>query len=375
MTPHGLADRSKVAQSVKKAKDVNMQGSSARWRQYQLRAPFNGRIRAMGLCTTPTGPRMQADPPAASKALESAASLNDLTPCALGTAGGAFGSFQPSYKDWSNPKLQSYLKDSPGNRLADGDGRNLYNKTTSAKAAEVVAKIDGGKLSAQNGAYEASGFRDAQALNVRKTSTSPESLAKIARERTDKGSDALSERVNDPAKMRAYVDTRLYARYEAKLIELGKPATPDHVYREIAEASGRPNEASNTSVAKRSAVAEKIRGGGQVLGRTALVVGAVTDGLSLKHELDISRQTGNYDNTYKEGARIAGGWAGAWAGGKAGAATGAMLGGALGSVVPILGNGVGAAVGGILGGFIGGFFGYKAGEQVGTGAYDLGKQS
>lgn len=302
----------------------------------------------------------------------------NVQPWAQGAARGAFGAYQPSYKDFSRKPLQplqKFMADSPGNRLADGDGRRLYNQTTSAKAAEVVAKIDGGKMPAQQGAYEAAGFRDAQALNVRNTSTSPESLAKIARERTDKGSDALSERVNDPAKMREYVDTKLYKRYEAKLIEQGKPATAEHVYREVAEASGRPNEAWNANAAKRSATAEKIRGAGQVLGRTALVVGAVSDGLSLQTEIDRSRETGNYDNTYKEGARIAGGWAGAWAGGKAGAATGAMLGGALGSVVPILGNGVGAAVGGIIGGFLGGFFGYKAGEQVGTGAYDLSKTS
>ncbi len=302
----------------------------------------------------------------------------NVQPWAQGVARGAFGAYQPSYKDFSSKPLQplqKFMADSPGNRLADGDGRRLYNSTTGTKAAEVLAKIDAGKVTAQNGAYEAAKFRDNQALQVRRTSTSPETLAKIAGTRVDKGNDILSERVNDPAKLQQHVDAKLYPKAEAKLIEQGKPAKADAVYREIVESSGRPNAAVNADAALRSAKAEKIRGAGQMLGRTALVVGAVTDGMSLKNEFDNSRQTGNYDNTYKEGARIAGGWAGAWAGGKAGAATGAMLGGALGSVVPVLGNGVGAALGGIIGGFLGGFFGYKAGEQVGTGAYDLGKTS
>jgi hypothetical protein len=329
----------------------------------------------MGLCTTPTGSRAQGAAPDASTPPESSTSLNDLQPCASAVARGAFGSFQPSYKDWSNPKLQSFLKDSPGNRLADGDGRKLYNQTTSAKAAEVVAKIDSGKVPAQNGAYEASAFRDAQALKVRNTSTSPESLTKIASSRPDKSSDALAERVRDPAKLRANVETKLYPKYEAALISEGKPASANHVYREIAEASGRPDPKTNASAAQRSAVAENVRNVGKTVGRGALIVGAVADGASLVNEINTSNKTGNYDNTYKEGARIAGGWAGAWAGGKLGAASGAAIGGALGSVVPILGNGVGAAVGGIVGGFIGGFFGYKAGEQAGTGAYDLSKQT
>jgi Glycine zipper len=302
----------------------------------------------------------------------------NVQPWAQGAARGAFGSYQPSYKDFSGKPLQplqKFVVDSPGNRLADGDGRRLYNRTTGAKATEVTAKIDAGKVTAQNGAYEAARFRDSQALQVRRTSTSPETLAKIAGTRVDKGNAILSERVNDPAKLQQHVDAKLYPKAEAKLIEQGKPAKADAVYREIVESSGRPNAAVNADAALRSAKAEKIRGAGQVLGRTALVVGAVTDGLSLKHEIDRSRETGNYDNTYKEGARIAGGWAGAWAGGKLGASSGAVIGGALGSFVPILGNGVGAAIGGIVGGLIGGFFGYKAGEQVGTGAYDLSKQS
>jgi hypothetical protein len=303
----------------------------------------------------------------------SPASSNSLQAGAAGVRGGAYGSFEPSFRDFSSKPLkplQKFMNDSPGNRLVDGAGRDKYNATTKAKANEVLSKIDSGKISAREGAYEAATYRDAQTLKIRDTSTSPESLAKIARERGDKPTDAVAERVKDPAAMKNFVDNTLYPKTQAKLTEQGKPAGADNVYREIAASSGRPNPAWNAKALERSALAEKIKVGGKVLGRLATAVGVVTDGLSLAREVKTSAKTGNYDNSYREGARIAGGWTGAWAAGQLGASTGAVIGGALGSVVPILGNGVGAAVGGIIGGLIGGVSGYMAGEQAGKVIYN-----
>jgi hypothetical protein len=292
---------------------------------------------------------------------------------AAGVRGAAYGSYKPSFRDFSSKPLkplQKLMADSPGNRLVDGVGRDQYNATTRAKASEVLGKIDSGKLSAQAGAYEAATYRDGQTVHIRKTSTSPESLAEIAKARGDKPTDAVVERLKDPAAMKQYVDTKLYPKTQAKLTDQGKPSAPENVYREIVESSGRPNPAWNAKALQRSALAEKIKVGGRSLGRVATAVGVATDGLSLYGEIRTSAKTGNYNNTYKEGARIAGGWTGAWVGGKVGASTGAVIGGALGSVVPILGNGVGAAVGGIVGGLIGGVAGYWAGEQVGKTVYN-----
>lgn len=288
----------------------------------------------------------------------------DLAMAAAGVRGGAYGAFEPSFKDFGNETLRGFMKDSPGNRLVDAAGREMYNANTSARAAELLTSIDGGKISPQQAAFEAASYRDGQALNVRETSTSPESLAKIARERGDKPTDALAERLRDPVAMRDYVENKLYPKAEAKLTAAGKTPQPDAVYREIVESSGRPDAAWNLKAAERSALAGEIRGAGQLIGRTATVVGVVTDGASLAHEIKLSAKTGDYTNSYREGARIAGGWGGAWVAGKAGAASGALLGGALGSFVPVLGNGVGAAIGGVVGGLAGGVAGYWAGSKV-----------
>lgn len=70
-------------------------------------------------------------------------------------------------------------------------------------------------------------------------------------------------------------------------------------------------------------------------------------------------QTGNYENTYREGVRIVGGWAGAYAVGAAGAEIGASFGVAF--------SPVGAITGEILGGLIGSLIGYFGGQYASIG--------
>jgi hypothetical protein len=285
--------------------------------------------------------------------------------------GGAYGAYEPSFKSFSNPRIQELFTGSFGNKLVDEFGRQEYIDNTLAKATDVVTRIDRGEISAREGAYEAAGFRDAEALRVRETSTTPESLRDIAQQRGDKPTDALVERATNPDAMRDYVDSKLYPKAEAKLVRQAQSPTPDDVYREIAESSGRPNAEWNEKAAKAAEVAGKVRAVGQVIGRTATVVGGVLDAASLASEIRTSVRTGNYDNTYQEGSRIAGGWAGAWAGGQVGAATGAAFGGAVGTVFPVVGNVIGVAVGGVVGGLAGGAAGYFAGSKLGTSVYNF----
>jgi hypothetical protein len=116
--------------------------------------------------------------------------------------------------------------------------------------------------------------------------------------------------------------------------------------------------------AKQVARAASIMRGAKVVGRGMMVVGAVIDGASLTNEVIISRKTGNWENTAKEGTRIAASWGMAAVGAKAGAAGGAAFGAAVGSVVPILGTAVGAAAGAVVGGLVGGAAGYFAGSKI-----------
>ncbi len=102
-----------------------------------------------------------------------------------------------------------------------------------------------------------------------------------------------------------------------------------------------------------------------MVGRGATVVGAAVDGYSLYSQYQQSVQTGNYSNTYREGIRIAGGWAGAAAVGTAGAEFGAGFGMAF--------TPVGAVIGGFVGGVIGGAIGYFSGSYASVGiATDVG---
>lgn len=93
-------------------------------------------------------------------------------------------------------------------------------------------------------------------------------------------------------------------------------------------------------------------------GRALVAVGAVTDAVSLGSEVRTSLKTGDWTNTGRESARVAGGWLGA-------AATGAAVGAAAGTIVPGLGN-----VAGFLVGAAAGAVGYWAGSQLGEAAFN-----
>jgi len=102
-----------------------------------------------------------------------------------------------------------------------------------------------------------------------------------------------------------------------------------------------------------------------IAGRGLTAVGIASDGYSLYSQYQQSAKTGDYSNTYREGVRVAGGWAGAYAVGAAGAEFGAAFGMAF--------SPVGAVVGGFVGGLIGGGIGYFGGSYASVGvATDLG---
>lgn len=93
------------------------------------------------------------------------------------------------------------------------------------------------------------------------------------------------------------------------------------------------------------------------LGKVALVAGVAADTWSLGSEVNQSLQTGQWNNTVVESARIAGGWGGGWAGAEAGGGVGATIG-------TVLLPGLGTVVGGAVGGLVGGALGYFAGSEV-----------
>jgi hypothetical protein len=93
-------------------------------------------------------------------------------------------------------------------------------------------------------------------------------------------------------------------------------------------------------------------------GRALMVVGAVVDGVSIVSEARSSAQTGDWTNTGRQTAKVAGGWLGA-------AAAGAAVGTAAGTIVPGLGN-----VAGFLVGAAAGAAGYWLGSQAGEAAFD-----
>lgn len=117
--------------------------------------------------------------------------------------------------------------------------------------------------------------------------------------------------------------------------------------------------------------AAKIANKAKLVGKVGLGVGVAIDGYALGSEVYESTQTGNWHNTGKKSAEIAGGWGTAYVAGKAGAAGGAYFGAALGSVVPGLGTATGAVVGGIVGGLIGGVAGYWGGSKLAGSGYEM----
>ncbi|WP_230842969.1 hypothetical protein [Gloeobacter morelensis] len=94
------------------------------------------------------------------------------------------------------------------------------------------------------------------------------------------------------------------------------------------------------------------------LGRAALVGGVFLDAWAMGSAVNTSLQSGHWDNTIVEGARIGGGWVGGWAAAQVGGGLGATIGTTL---LP----GVGTIVGGALGGLVGGTVGYFGGSAVG----------
>jgi len=93
-------------------------------------------------------------------------------------------------------------------------------------------------------------------------------------------------------------------------------------------------------------------------GRALAVVGAVTDAVNIGSEVRTSLRTGEWSNTGRETAKVAGGWLGA-------AAAGAGVGAAAGTIVPGLGNAAGFLVGAAAGAV-----GYWAGSQGGEALFN-----
>lgn len=91
-------------------------------------------------------------------------------------------------------------------------------------------------------------------------------------------------------------------------------------------------------------------------GRALAVVGAVVDGASIVGEARTSMKTGDWSNTERQTARVAGGWLGA-------AAAGAAVGAVSGTIVPGLGN---------LAGFVIGAAAGAAGYWLGSNAAEAG---
>jgi hypothetical protein len=93
-------------------------------------------------------------------------------------------------------------------------------------------------------------------------------------------------------------------------------------------------------------------------GRALMVVGAAVDGASIVSEARTSMQTGDWNNTGRQTAKVAGGWLGA-------AAAGAAVGTVSGTIVPGLGNVAGFVIGAAAGAV-----GYWLGSQAGEAGYN-----
>jgi len=125
-------------------------------------------------------------------------------------------------------------------------------------------------------------------------------------------------------------------------------------------AFGRPDHMVTNPMTARAAGALKAV---KPAARGAMVVGAGMDAYSIGSEAHQSMQTGEWDNTIDETARVAGGWTGAYAGAKGLGALGAGLG-------TMIAPGIGTMIGGALGGFAGGVAGYMGGSALGSWAAD-----
>ena len=101
----------------------------------------------------------------------------------------------------------------------------------------------------------------------------------------------------------------------------------------------------------------------RTLGHSLTIVGLTVDGISLTREYQMSRISGNYNNTLRKSAEIVGGWAGAYAGG----VVGAKMGAAVGAPFTPIASGVGA----VLAALIGSVWGYRKGSSIATQVYDI----
>ncbi|WP_235582317.1 LysM peptidoglycan-binding domain-containing protein [Rhizobacter sp. Root1221] len=165
------------------------------------------------------------------------------------------------------------------------------------------------------------------------------------------------------------------------LVDAGMSPTDSRQYAEVARqqrlASGLPDDAMVQKIPRRihqsggnvvdgnlwatRGLAKNL----SVVGKGLTGIGIAADSYSFYSEYQSSAKTGDYSNTYREGVRIAGGWAGAYAVGGVGAEFGAAFGLAF--------SPVGAVVGGFVGGLIGGGIGYFGGSYASVGvATDLG---
>ncbi|GEM_PF-3441898 len=101
----------------------------------------------------------------------------------------------------------------------------------------------------------------------------------------------------------------------------------------------------------------------KIVGHSLTGIGLALDGMNLFHEFQHSRQTDDYDNTYRAGSKIAGGWAGAWSTGLVFAEEAAIV------CAPLTPYGQAACVVGY--GLAGSAIGYYTGSTVATKIYDV----
>lgn len=125
---------------------------------------------------------------------------------------------------------------------------------------------------------------------------------------------------------------------------------------EVIESAGRGNAAVNAMVTHLDAAGTVVKG--LAASHVLVAAGAVVDGIGLAGEARISGRTGDWSNTERAGAKVAGGWVGAALGG-------AAVGAAAGTIVPLVGN-----VGGLVIGAAVGAIGYVAGSWLGGRAFD-----
>ena len=138
------------------------------------------------------------------------------------------------------------------------------------------------------------------------------------------------------------------------------PTNPGpETYRAVIEGAGR----SNPTVTKVANTMVGIENGLNMVAKPLAVVGAGIDGYSLGTQINQSFNTGNWQNTGNEAARVTGAWTGAWAYGQGGAVGGAWLGALTGPLAPIAVPTF-TVIGGIGGGIVGYWLGGKAGQNV-----------